>query len=257
MYGLGIDIGSSATKAVILDDEYNLISSSIYPFGAGSSGTDQVLSKVFEQANLGWDDMAYSVATGYGRQRFDPADEQISEISCHAKGVGLLMPGVRTIVDIGGQDAKTLRLRPDGTLEGFMMNEKCAAGTGRFLETMARALESDVSCLEELGEQSTSPVEISSTCTVFAESEVISRLASGEAIPDIVAGIHRSAAKRTAGLVRRLGPVLEPVAMSGGVARNRGVVRALENELQVSIEVPELCQLCGVLGAAIYAIDRA
>ena len=257
MYGLGIDIGSTASKVAIVDEGRNLVGSSICSLGAGTSGAVKALSMEFEQAGLDWNDMACSVATGYGRQRFDRADKQISEISCHAKGVDLLLPGVRTIVDIGGQDAKALRLQPNGALEEFIMNEKCAAGTGRFLDVMARVVESEVSCLEELDAQSDAPVDISSTCTVFAESEVVSRLAAGDPIPNIVAGIHRSVARRAAGLVRRLGPIEAPVAMSGGVARNRGVVRALERELGVPIEVPVHCQLCGAFGAALFAVERA
>ena len=256
MYALGIDIGSTATKAVIVDGAGTLVGSAIYGLGAGTSGADKALAEVFESTGLAWDDIGYTVATGYGRQRFDRADKQLSELSCHAKGMNRLLPGIRTIVDIGGQDAKALRLAPTGALDNFVMNEKCAAGTGRFLDVMARVLESDTALLGALDANSTRAVEISSTCTVFAESEVISHLAAGQAIPDIVAGIHESVAKRTAGLVRRLGPVEQPVAMSGGVARNAGVVRALEAELGTSISVPDACQLCGALGAALFAQER-
>lgn len=257
MYALGIDIGSTATKVVVLDDDAQVAASAIYGLGAGTSGADKALAEAFSHAGLSWDDIACTVATGYGRQRFERANKQVSELSCHAKGMAHLLPGTRTILDIGGQDAKALRLTPDGMLENFVMNEKCAAGTGRFLDVMARVLESDVSNLGELDAQSQAEVSISSTCTVFAESEVISHLAAGESIPDIVAGIHTSVAKRTAGLVRRLGAVEAPVSMSGGVARNAGVVRALERELGAPVSVPEDCQLCGALGAALYALDRA
>lgn len=255
MYAIGIDIGSTASKVVIVDERRDVVGSSICALGAGTSGVAQALSLVFEQTGLDWNDMGCSVATGYGRQRFDRADKQVSEISCHAKGASLLLPGIRTVIDIGGQDAKALRLREDGALDEFIMNEKCAAGTGRFLDVMARVIESDVSLLGELDGQACSPAEISSTCTVFAESEVISRLAEGEPIPNIVAGIHRSVARRAAGLVRRLGPVESPIAMSGGVARNQGVVRALADELGMPIEIPDRCQLCGALGAALFAIE--
>lgn len=256
MYGLGIDIGSTATKVVIVDEADKLVGWAIHDLGAGTSGADKALAELFESTGLTWDDIDYTVATGYGRQRFDRADKQISELSCHAKGMNHLLPGTRTIVDIGGQDAKALRLMPNGTLDNFVMNEKCAAGTGRFLDVMARVIESETDQLGALDAQATNAMEISSTCTVFAESEVISLLASGEAIPNIVAGIHESVAKRTAGLVRRLGQIEQPVAMSGGVARNAGVVRALEQELGAPISVPENCQLCGALGAALYAIGR-
>ena len=257
MYALGIDIGSTATKVVIVDDAAFVKASAICDLGAGTSGADKAVADAFSQLGIAWDDISYTVATGYGRQRFERANKQVSELSCHAKGLASQLPQTRTIIDIGGQDAKALRLGPGGMLENFVMNEKCAAGTGRFLDVMARVLESDISQLGELDAQARVPVEISSTCTVFAESEVISHLAAGESIPDIVAGIHVSVAKRTVGLVRRLGAVEGPVAMSGGVARNAGMVRALERELGMEISVPPNCQLCGALGAALYAIERA
>lgn len=257
MYVLGIDIGSTATKAVILNENKDLLYCSVCALGTGTSGAQRVMDDLFDNNKLSWDDVAFSVATGYGRQRFQFANKQISEISCHARGVNYLMPGTRTVIDIGGQDAKALRLKENGTLDNFIMNEKCAAGTGRFLDVMAGVLESDVSSLGELDAQSVHPVEISSTCTVFAESEVISHLSMGEEIPDIVAGIHKSVAKRTAGLVKRLGPIESPVAMSGGVALNKGVVSALERELGASIAVSGKSQMCGALGAALYALDFA
>ena len=257
MYGLGIDIGSTASKVVIVDESGEMVDWVVCDLGAGTSGAKQALEEIFQKTGLSWDDITYSVATGYGRQRFDQANKQISEISCHAKGMSKLIPGTRTSIDIGGQDVKAMRLQPDGSLDTFIMNEKCAAGTGRFLDVMARVLESDVSQLGDLDAKATNPVEISSTCTVFAESEVISHLANGEPIPDIVAGIHNSVAHRTAGLVRRLGAVEEPVAMSGGVARNAGAVHAIERQLNTDVAVSELCQLCGALGAALYAIEQA
>ena len=257
MHVLGIDIGSTASKAVMLDGEGNVEGWSLCALGAGTKGADKALEELFEKTGLGWDDIDAVVATGYGRQRFERADKQVSEISCHARGVAKLLPGTRTVVDIGGQDVKALRLKPDGTLDTFMMNEKCAAGTGRFLDVMARVLDAETDQLGDLDAQSEHEVEISSTCTVFAESEVISHLAQGEPISDIVAGIHSSVARRTAGLVRRLGAVEAPVAMSGGVAKNSGVVRALEKELGTPIAVSDLSQLHGALGAALVALDLA
>lgn len=256
MYTLGIDIGSTSTKAVILEDGDALVAQALYDKGAGTSGAARVIEELFEGSGLTWDDVAWCVATGYGRQRFERADEEVSELTCHALGMRYLMPGVRTVIDIGGQDAKVLSLDGQGMLENFAMNEKCAAGTGRFLDVMANVLETSVDALGDLDAQATCPVKISSTCTVFAESEVISQLAEGQAIPDIVAGIHNSCAQRTAGLARRLG-VREPVGMSGGVAQNAGVVRALERELGVPITVPGQCQYAGALGAALRAHKRA
>jgi predicted CoA-substrate-specific enzyme activase len=256
MYTLGIDIGSTATKAVVLKDGKDIAASAIISFGAGTSGTDQALTKLFNESGLTWDDIDYTVATGYGRLHFDKADKQISELSCHARGMFFTLPEARTIIDIGGQDVKVLRLNDRGGLENFIMNEKCAAGTGRFLDVMAGVLETTTDQLGTLDAQSDARVEISSTCTVFAESEVISHLANKEKIPNIIAGIHDSVAKRTAGLARRLG-VEEVVVMSGGVAQNAGVVRALEEELGVKIAIPPQAQLIGALGAALYAAKEA
>lgn len=256
MYTLGIDIGSTSSKAVILEDGDRIVARSLYSLGAGTSGAARVIEDLFEKANLSWDDIAYCVATGYGRQRFEQADEEISELSCHALGMNHLLPGIRTIIDIGGQDVKVLSLNDQGMLDNFVMNEKCAAGTGRFLDVMAGVLETTTDELGNLDAQATEPVKISSTCTVFAESEVISHLAEGNKIPDIVAGIHNSCAQRTAGLARRLG-VTEPVGMSGGVAQNAGVVHALERELDVLISVPEDCQFAGAIGAALKAYRKA
>lgn len=255
MYTLGIDIGSTSTKAVILQDGDTIVASSLYARGAGTSGAARVISDLFEKVQLTWDNIARTVATGYGRQRFEQADAEISELTCHALGMQHILPGVRTIIDIGGQDVKVMRLDEKGQLDNFVMNEKCAAGTGRFLDVMAEVLETSVESLGDLDAQATDPVKISSTCTVFAESEVISQLAEGRTIPDIVAGIHNSCAQRTAGLARRLG-VMEPVGMSGGVAQNKGIVHALERELGVTITVPKDCQLAGAIGAALQGYRK-
>ena len=181
--------------------------------------------------------------------------EQLSELSCHAKGIHFLLPNVRTIIDIGGQDAKALRIGPQGQLMNFVMNDKCAAGTGRFLEVMARVLDLPIEELGPVSERSTHPVSISNTCTVFAESEVISQMSSHAAIEDIAAGIHRSVAKRVAGMALRIGK--EPdVAMSGGVALNIGVVHAMEEELETPVQVHPYCQLAGAIGAAVVAWEN-
>lgn len=255
MHYMGVDIGSTASKVVIVDENNKIEGMDLCNLGAGTNGIDQAIQNIFHNIGVEWGDISYVVATGYGRQRFDQANDQFSEISCHAKGMTHIFPEVRTIVDIGGQDAKAIRLQETGVLDNFIMNEKCAAGTGRFLEVMARVLDCDISKLGELDLESTKAVDISSTCTVFAESEVISQLSAGRPIPDIVAGVHRSIAIRAAGLVRRLGPIIEPIAMSGGVARDFGVVRALQNELGISLKVDEQCQFCGALGAALYAAE--
>jgi len=252
MLTMGIDIGSAACKSLILKDGKHILSKETFPLGIGTSGPDKVYSQALVNANLVREDLDQVMVTGYGRFTFEAADEQRSEITCHAAGIHFLMPGVRTLIDIGGQDIKIMRLSDRGKVENFVMNDKCAAGTGRFLEVMARVMNVQVEDLGFLSMKSTEEVSISNTCTVFAESEVISKLSLGVKLPDLVAGIHASVAKRTAALAFRNGIEAE-VGMSGGVALNHGVVAALSKELRTKIHVHELCQYIGALGAAIYA----
>ncbi len=252
---MGMDVGSTTSKCLILRDGKEIAASALIPAGTGTSGPRRALEEALEKAGCSRADMAAVTATGYGRNTFPEADYIVSELSCHALGAHILEPEARTVIDIGGQDAKVLRLSPEGKLVNFLMNDKCAAGTGRFLEVMARVLEKEVSDLETLDAEAEGIVPISSTCTVFAESEVISQLAKGVSLPELVKGIHMSVAVRTASLVRRLG-VTAPVVMTGGVARNAGVVRALEKELDTPIRVPPLAQLAGALGAAIYGWEH-
>lgn len=253
MYTLGIDIGSASSKVVIIDHNNIVIASAAVPGGAGTTGPDKVLEEVFKQSGLGWDDISRTIATGYGRIGFQRADNQISEITCHALGVHHLFPSVRTIIDIGGQDVKAISVSREGFVTKFVMNDKCAAGTGRFLEVMARVMEKDVSDLGALAEQADSIIDISNTCAVFAESEVISRLASGVKQADVAAGIHQSVARRVAGLAKRVG-VIPAIVLTGGVAKNDGIKKALGSELQHPIMVSPSCQLTGALGAALIAM---
>lgn len=259
MLVMGVDIGSASTKLVVLDGEKNREEKSVLarisvPLGTGTSGPEKALKALWNVHGLRYGHMARICATGYGRASFQGAQLQVSEISCHARGVCFLEPEAQTIVDIGGQDVKAIRLGPGGRVSRFVMNDKCAAGTGRFLEVMARVLELELSELAVLDGQAQNPVSISSTCTVFAESEVISHLAAGRQKEDIVAGIHRSAAAKAAALAFRAG-VGASVVMTGGAALNAGVVRALEQELNQSIRVAEQPQTVGALGAALYAYD--
>lgn len=254
-YTLGIDIGSTTSKGVILKEGREIVSSAIITAGTGTSGPAQVRDLVLEHAGLGMKDMACTIATGYGRKTFSEADYQLSELSCHAKGTRYLFPEARTVIDIGGQDAKVLALDEQGRMTNFIMNDKCAAGTGRFLDVMALVLQMDVGELEKEAAKAEHPAAISSTCTVFAESEVISCLASGVHVPDLVAGICRSVASRVSALAKRAG-IREQVCMSGGVAQNGGVRKALEEELGVSIAYSKKAQLTGALGAALYAYEK-
>lgn len=254
MYYLGIDIGSTASKCVVVDESGNIAGKGLYASGAGTIGPRAVVDAALSDAGITMDDVARSCATGYGRNLLDWADMTLSELSCHAKGAGALFPTAKTVIDIGGQDAKVLRIDEGGRLENFAMNDKCAAGTGRFLDVMAGVFQCRVSDLQEYDAKSTKVVSISSTCTVFAESEVISKLASGEQIADIVAGIHESVAERTAGLAKRVG-IVGDVAMTGGVALNAGLRGRLSRKIGHPILVSNLSQLNGALGASLVARD--
>ena len=252
IYTLGIDVGSTASKCIILKNGTEIVSKSLIDVGAGTSGPQRAISEVLDNCGLKREDMSYILATGYGRNSLlDLADKQMSELSCHARGAYFLFPDVHTVIDIGGQDVKVLHIE-NGAMVNFQMNDKCAAGTGRFLDVMARVLEVKVSDPAMLGAMSTKEVAISSTCTVFAESEVISQLANGVKRPDLVAGICRSVASRVAALARRAG-VTEQVCLSGGVARNDAVRQALSEELNVPVSVDPLAQYFGAIGAALWA----
>ena len=173
---LGLDIGSSSSKAVLLGENQESLAAQVVNLGTGTKGVRQVLEAVYRQAGIGPEEVRYTVVTGYGRMTYQGADRQITEISCHAKGVFHLSSSARTIVDVGGQDTKVIRLGQDGSVENFVMNDKCAAGTGRFLEVMARVLDCPIAFLSQLAQQGEEAVPISNLCTVFAESEVISHL---------------------------------------------------------------------------------
>lgn len=255
MYTLGIDIGSTTSKAVILEDGKEIKASSIVIATVGTDGVSKAIENVLEESGLSMEDISCTVATGYGRQTYEGADYQVSELSCHALGAHHIFDDVRTVIDIGGQDAKVLSLSDKGRMVNFVMNDKCAAGTGRFLDVMANILKLDISELETEAARAKAPASISSTCTVFAESEVISQLAAGTEIPDLVAGICQSVATRVASLAKRVG-IKETVCMSGGVARNGGVRCAMEKELGVEIRYSDKAQLMGALGASLYAFEK-
>ena len=254
MYTLGIDIGSSSSKAVILKDGDEIVSGAAVQVGTGTTGPARVLEEVFAASDIKEDEIDYTVATGYGRFSVTDADRQISEISCHAKGIYHLNPDARTIIDIGGQDAKAIKLDDKGNIMQFVMNDKCAAGTGRFLDVMSRVLEIPLDELGKVHFTATEWASVSSTCTVFAESEVISLLSMGTPIENIVAGVHKSVASKACSLVYRVG-VNDKVVMCGGVARNPGAVDAIEKELKTSVTVAADPQMTGALGAAILAYE--
>lgn len=256
MYTLGIDVGSASSKAVILKDGKDIVAAEVVQVGTGSSGPKKALEMAFQASGLKQEDISYTVATGYGRFAFKEADKQISEISCHAKGIYHLVPTARTIIDIGGQDAKAIRLDNKGGIKQFFMNDKCAAGTGRFLEVMSRVLETTLDEMAELDALATDTAPISSTCTVFAESEVISQLSNGVSRNNIIKGVHLSVASRACGLAYR-GGLEKDIVMTGGVAKNAGVVRAVSSVLKTDVIVAPNPQTTGALGAALFAYEAA
>lgn len=255
MLTMGIDIGSTACKCVVMKDGHEVLASSVVALGTGTAGAKRVFENVLAEYALSPQDIQKIMATGYGRFTFEGTPLQKSELSCHAKGAHFLTPGAHTVIDIGGQDVKVMRLDHNGCLQNFVMNDKCAAGTGRFLEVMAKILDIGIENMAEIDATSQETISISNTCTVFAESEVISKLSNNVKIPDLVAGIHLSVAKRVASLAHRNG-IYPEVTMTGGVALNHGVVRALENEIKSKIFVHPSCQLTGAIGAAIYAYEE-
>jgi len=252
---LGIDIGSLSAKGVLIDSSQRILAAEVMPTGASSRRTLQRLKESILAG--GWAErLCRCVATGYGRAAVDFADQQVTEITCHAKGMARQIPGVRTIIDIGGQDTKAIAVGSAGEVLKFVMNDKCAAGTGRFLEMMARTLEVDIDDLGALALQGTKPAKISSLCTVFAESEVVSLIAEDTPVEAIARGICRSIAGRTVSMLERVGRERQ-IAMSGGVAKNTGVVKELEGMLGCRLKIPENPQIIGALGAALLALESA
>jgi predicted CoA-substrate-specific enzyme activase len=250
----GLDIGSTSGEALILDGD-EIVAWSIVDTGYNSSrAAAHALEQALTQTSLSQHQLASIVATGYGRVAVDFADQQVTEISCYARGIHHLFPTVKTVIDIGGQDAKVVAVGPTGRPLDFCMNDKCAAGTGRFLEVMARALQLELEDLGPCALRAARAADISSTCTVFAESEVITLVAEGVDRTEIVAGICRAIARRIGAMARQVG-VRPPVAIAGGVAKNVGVVRALEEVLGERLIVPQEPQIVGALGAALVARD--
>ena len=248
----GMDIGSITTETVILE-ENQILTSTILPTGANSRrAAERSLDAALAKAKIKREDLAFIVSTGYGRASFPLANKMITEITCHARGAFFTRPQTRTVIDIGGQDSKVIRLDGKGRNVDFQMNDKCAAGTGRFLEVMAHALEVEVEDLGRLSLSAPGTIKISSMCTVFAESEVVSLIAENQPKEVIIRGLHDSIADRIVGLVRRVG--VEPdVTLTGGVAKNGGVVHALEGRLGVKLFIPPEPQIIGALGAALLA----
>lgn len=253
-YFAGVDIGSTMTKAVIMAKE--TIASVTGPTGPEHRKlANKVMEEVLAKANLSFNEITYVVATGYGRINVPFADKQLTEISCHARGISSLLPTARTIIDIGGQDTKGIKLS-NGRIKNFVMNDKCAAGTGRFLEVIAEALGVKLDDIGRLSLESKNEIVISNTCTVFAEQEVVGKLAEGVQVKDLLAGLHKAISIRIYGLINKL-KIERDVVVTGGGAKNIGLVTALETKLGFPVLLPPEPLLTGAIGAALLGKDMA
>lgn len=255
-YYRGVDLGSTTAKTVIVDAEGAIVASEVVQMGAVSrAGLARSMTAALGSAGLAEEDIDETISTGYGRKLVPGVGRTFTEITCHARGVAAMCPGTRLVVDIGGQDSKAILMDVAGIVENFTMNDRCASGTGRFFEVLARAIECDLDQLADLALAGERDLEVSSMCATFAETEIISLLARGERREDIAASVHRAVTARTLGLVANVGRHT-PVVMTGGVARNKAAVRFLEDALGVRMTVPAAPQVTGALGAALLARDR-
>lgn len=257
IFAAGVDMGSRTSKAVVLD-EYKqvlgdaILSTDVIPSRSG----EKALEIALEAAGLERSRLKAVVATGYGRVKAEFADKAVTEITCHAKGVHASNDDIKTIIDIGGQDSKIIKLDNDGSVIDFAMNDRCAAGTGKFLEVVSKALDSDFDEFAQLYFKSRKPCSISSTCAVFAESEVISLMADGNSKADIIAGLHKAVANRVVNMGSRI-RLEEKIGFTGGVAKNKGMVSALEDEMKAKFtKLKYKPQMMGALGAAIIALNH-
>ncbi len=255
MITLGIDIGSITAKAAVMRDEKILAVRILRTGYNAKTAGDQLFEGIVSGLGLNPSDIQGIVATGYGRKSITFADRAVTEITCHAAGARYMNSEIRSVIDIGGQDSKVILLDETGRVKDFAMNDKCAAGTGRFLEVMARALEVEISDFGSLSLSADHPASISSLCTVFAESEVISLISKGESRKNIIAGIHDSIAARVSAMAGRI-RWIPPVMMTGGVAQNSGVVRSLEKKIGYPLVVTPNAQLTGAIGAALIAMNK-
>ena len=257
-YVAGIDSGSTSTDVVILDQNGKIKSTMIIPTGGGAMmSAEKSLAAAVEKAGIQEEDIVRIVTTGYGRAYIDSGDDSITEITCHAKGAHYLNPNVRTIIDIGGQDIKAISIDEHGAVTNFLMNDKCAAGTGRFLEMMARTLGLSLEEMSIKGLEWKENIVISSMCTVFAESEVVSLVAQNKNVADIIHGLNVSVASKVGALAARLGKKNPgEYMMTGGVAKNQGIINALEEKLEAKLYICDEAQLCGALGAALFAYEK-
>lgn len=255
-YAAGVDVGSTQTKAIIINEAKEIVGRALTDTGANVVlAAENAFQQALENGNIGEEEVEYVIGTGYGRYRVTFGNTQVTEISCHGRGAVHMFPGTRTVVDMGGQDTKAIRVSPTGEIFDFCMNDKCAAGTGRFLGAASAALEIPLGELGPTALCGEKPVRISTTCTVFAESEVLSWLGKGKKIEDILLGVHQSIAARSIGLLRRVG-IEEEVTFTGGVTRNLAMVHTLNEGLGLKVNVSDESHFMGALGAALFALDH-
>jgi predicted CoA-substrate-specific enzyme activase len=257
IYAAGVDVGSTQTKVIILNDDQQVCGRSLVVTGANLIGAaERGFEEALTEGRLPRDGIRFIVGTGYGRFRVTFGDTQITEIACHARGAKFLFPETRTVIDMGGQDTKAIKVGSSGEVLDFAMNDKCAAGTGRFLAAAADVMDLSLGEIGPISLTAGRPVRITSVCTVFVESDIMSYLAQGRSMEDILGGVHRSIASRTLALVRRVG-VDPEITFTGGVARNVGMVAALREAVGFPLNVSEESHYTGALGAAIFAMERA
>ncbi len=254
----GVDVGSTQTKAVIMSDNggIRMVARALVDTGANvQRAGERAFDACCQQAGLHNSEVGFVVGTGYGRYKIAFGNTQMTEITCHAKGASFLCPGTRTVIDMGGQDSKAISVGSDGQVLDFVMNDKCAAGTGRFLANSAEVMGVSLDDVGPLSLRAKHPVKIATVCTVFVESDILSYLAQGKTPEDILGGVHIAIAKRTLSLARRLN--IEPaITMTGGVARNIGMVRALEEVVGEKLQVSPDAQFMGAVGAALFALEK-
>ena len=255
-YAAGVDVGSTQTKAVVIDETRRIVSRALTDTGANViMAAERAFREALATGDVREEEVEYVVGTGYGRYKVTFGNSQVTEISCHGRGAVQMFPKTRSVVDMGGQDTKAIRVSPTGEIVDFCMNDKCAAGTGRFLGAAAAALGIPLDQLGPTARQGERPVRISTTCTVFAESEVLSWLGKGKKMPDILLGVHQSIAMRSAALLRRVG-IEEEVTFTGGVAKNVAMVDALNERLGTRVNMSDDSHYMGALGAALFALDH-
>jgi (R)-2-hydroxyacyl-CoA dehydratese activating ATPase len=252
---LGVDLGSTTAKAVVVDAEGSIVSSSTVAMGAVSrSGMERAVAEALASAGVERGEVAGTVSTGYGRRLVPGAQKSFTEITCHARGTAAMVPGVRLVIDIGGQDSKAITVDDEGLVDEFAMNDRCASGTGRFYEVLARALEVELEDVGPLALRGAEDLEVSSMCATFAETEIVSLLAQDLDVADIASSVHRAIAARTLALVAQVGRK-QPVALTGGVAQNPAAVEYLARALGCEVLVPAQPQITGAYGAALLARD--